>query len=406
MPNQSSSPSGGRPPYSLVFLAAALAVLILTFRFFAPILLSLLLVLLFASALNPLVSWLRDRLTGGRAVATLLLVFFLLGLFGAAGWAVFRPVNQTISVLVVKLPEYWQRIQRPLMRLEQKAAISETKAKEEIAEEIAEDEIAQTGEPPPAAAVDESQNDTNGILRTALSQLLSGVAGGFSALASNVASLAIVIGTVAFGVMFMLMNPRPVFRFFFKWVPEQHHDRALRIVQRIMVMVPRWAMATLLGMFVVGLLVFFTMWPILGFQDALLLALIAFVFEAVPYIGPILAFVPALLLAMNQGGLSPLWVLLAYAGIQVLENNLIVPVIVGGRLSQHPLAVLFAVLLSLTVFGIFGVFLAVPAVAVFNILHEELYQRRFLPGVSAKDLERLAEQAMKPPAALKKMAPD
>ena len=82
------------------------------------------------------------------------------------------------------------------------------------------------------------------------------------------------------------MNPRPIFGAIFSLVPERHHAQTLTIVQRIGKFVPTWAFATLLAMLTVGLLVFLLMWPLFGFLDALVLGLIAGVFEAIPYLGP------------------------------------------------------------------------------------------------------------------------
>src|SRR5690606_27247141 len=128
----------------------------------------------------------------------------------------------------------------------------------------------------------------------------------------NATQMLVVLLTVFFGVTFTLMNPRPIFGAVFAVIPERHHAQALVILQRIGRFVPDWACATLVGMVTIGLLVFLLMWPIFGFMDALVLGLIAGVFEAVPYIGPILSAVPALLFALGEGGATPLWVLLAY----------------------------------------------------------------------------------------------
>jgi predicted PurR-regulated permease PerM len=57
-------------------------------------------------------------------------------------------------------------------------------------------------------------------------------------------------------------------------------------------------------MLTVGLMVFLLMWPFFGFLDAMVLGLIAAVFEAIPYLGPFLSAVPALLFALGEGGLT------------------------------------------------------------------------------------------------------
>jgi predicted PurR-regulated permease PerM len=68
--------------------------------------------------------------------------------------------------------------------------------------------------------------------------------------------------------------------------------------------------------------------PIFGFMDALVLGLIAGVLEAVPYMGPLLSAVPALLLTLGKGGMTPLWVF-SYVVVQFLENNVILPIIMA-----------------------------------------------------------------------------
>jgi predicted PurR-regulated permease PerM len=122
--------------------------------------------------------------------------------------------------------------------------------------------------------------------------------------------------------------------------------------------------------------------------------LIAGVLEAVPFLGPLLSAVPALLLALGQGGMTPLWVVLAYLGIQALENNVILPFIMARGMKLHPVAVIFSMLLCVAAFGVLGVLIAAPLVAIVDILHDELYRKRFLPTATDADLERLARKSL------------
>jgi predicted PurR-regulated permease PerM len=225
--------------------------------------------------------------------------------------------------------------------------------------------------------------------------MFEGALGRFSAVAFNAAGILVVLVTVFFGVTVTLMNPRPIIGAMFALVPERHHARSLIILQRIARFLPRWAGSTLLGMLTIGLLVFLLMWPILGVTDALVLGLIAFVLDAIPFIGPILSAVPAVLLAIGQGGMTPLWVVLAYVAVQVLDGNVIIPLIMARGMKLHPLAVRFSMLLCVAAFGLLGVLVAVPLVAIVAIVHEELYRKRFLPTVTDADLERLARQALR-----------
>jgi predicted PurR-regulated permease PerM len=148
-------------------------------------------------------------------------------------------------------------------------------------------------------------------------------------------------------------------------------------------------------MLTVGLLVFLLMCPFFGFLDALVLGLIAGVFEAVPYLGPLISAVPALFFALAQGGMTALWVSLVYLGVQLLENNLISPVIMARSMKLHPVAVIFSMLLCVEIFGVLGVLVAAPMVAIVEILHDELYRKRFLPTVTDAGLQLLARSALR-----------
>jgi len=396
----SNNPKPEVKPRSISFyviLATASFAFIQTFSLLSPILLSFLLILLISLAVNPVISRIR-AVTGGRKGATGLVVAALVVVIVLTGWASLAPMKASFTNLSKQLPGYWERLQKPLIKMEQQAVISEEKLQAEVITEIAQtakeagkpQPLPQTTQPAPSKATKES-----GSIRSSLSNMLNGVAGSFTAVAFNAAQILVVLVTVFFGVALMLMNPRPIIGAMFSLVPEHHHDQMLTIVQRIGKFVPRWALATLLGMVTIGLLVFLLMWPIFGFMDALVLGLIAGVLEAVPYLGPILSAVPALLLAVGKGGMTPLWVLLAYIAVQALENNVTTPLIMARSMKLHPVAVLFSMLLCVAAFGVLGVLVAAPLVAIVGILHDELYRKRFLPTVTDADLDRLARNALR-----------
>jgi predicted PurR-regulated permease PerM len=220
--------------------------------------------------------------------------------------------------------------------------------------------------------------------------MLMGVVGNFTKVAFNGAQILMVLITVFFGVIFMLMNPIPVIAGFFSLVPVEHHDKASAILNRICRFAPTWGGSTLAGMLTIGLLVFLLMWPLLGFMDALVLGLIAGLLESVPFLGPTLSAVPALLLAIGEGGMTPVWVLLAYVGVQAIENNVILPLIMAKGMKLHAVSIIFAMLLCVSAFGFLGVLVAAPLVAIVGIIHEELYRKKFLPTVTDDDLDKLA----------------
>ena len=388
------------PIYLLV--AAALFALLHAFSVLAPILLSFLLTMLISLALNPVINWLRT-IAGGRKAATAVVIVALLTILSLAGWAFYLPLSGAVAKFSQSLPTYWERLQKPLIKLEKKAEHSEEKLQQEVKNEIAVDAVASKdsemvaskSEPTPAQATPAQANAASpNSLRSGLSAMLRGVVGNVTAMAFNGAQVLVVLLTVFFGVVFMLLNPRPIIAAIFSLVPEQHHDRAVIITQRIAQFAPAWAGSTLTGMLTIGVLVFLLMWPLLGLMDALVLGLIACLFESIPFLGPTLSTIPALLLAIGKGGMIPLWVLVAYIAIQTLENNVILPMIMSRGMKIHAVAVIFSMLLCVTAFGVLGVLIAAPMVAIVSIIHEELYRKRFLPTVTEEDLDRLARKVL------------
>jgi predicted PurR-regulated permease PerM len=389
-----------------VVLAAALYALIEAYAKLAPILLSFLLIILITLAINPIISRMRTW-TGGRKRATALILVGVLALGGAAISVSVVPLKKAATTLAERLPAYWERLQKPLIKMEQQAVISEEKLQEEVSEEIAR-ETPETGEdptapptvkpprpqPPRGVEVSDKSEKSEGSLRSSVIEMIQGVFGQMKGLAINTTEILIVLFTVFFGVTFMLMNPRPIFEIFFFMVPERHHLKTLEIMQRIARFVPRWAVSVLISMLTIGSLFFLLMWPIFGFGDALMLGLIACLLSAIPFLGPLLSLIPALLLAIGEGGMTPVWVLLAYAAVQALEGNVILPLIMSRAMKLHPVAVIFSMLFTVAAFGVLGVLIAAPLVAIVGILHEELYRKHVLPTTTDEDLDRLARASL------------
>ena len=119
---------------------------------------------------------------------------------------------------------------------------------------------------------------------------------------------------------------------------------------------------------------------LLGIRYALILALIAGVLELIPFIGPIMAAIPAVALALFQPsphGWSPLVnaavVAIVYTVLRHAEDYFVIPQVVGRVVELHPLVAMFAVFSGAAVGGVLGMFLAVPVAAVLRIIVRYVY---------------------------------
>lgn len=112
----------------------------------------------------------------------------------------------------------------------------------------------------------------------------------------------------------------------------------------------------------------------LGLSEfALGLGAIAGVTNLIPFLGPFLGAIPALVVAVSQGGWTFLWVLLLYAVIQNIETYVLDPLLVGSSVGVHPLYQLLAVLGGTQVLGLIGALIVPPWVAGGAVLLETLY---------------------------------
>lgn len=111
-------------------------------------------------------------------------------------------------------------------------------------------------------------------------------------------------------------------------------------------------------------------------QYVLLLAIVAGITEFIPVIGPIIGAIPAVLLALfSDNPSSAIWVTLVYVVVQQLENNILVPRIIGESVGVHP-AILTVLLIAMgQIFGLLGVILAAPLAAIARDLFLYVYRR-------------------------------
>lgn len=142
----------------------------------------------------------------------------------------------------------------------------------------------------------------------------------------------------------------------------------------------------------------------IGLPYAWALGLFAGVMELVPNIGPYIAAVPAVLLALIRGSmfipLQNFWFAVLVAGVylllQLIENNFFVPRILGRNLNVHPLAVMIGILAGGQLAGILGILLAAPTLATFKVLGtyvlNRLYDRNPFPTTSEDEEETQSEE--------------
>ncbi len=114
---------------------------------------------------------------------------------------------------------------------------------------------------------------------------------------------------------------------------------------------------------------------ILGVKFPLIIGLLAGVTNLIPYFGPFMGGIPAVLIAYSESFRVAVYQTIAIIIVQQMESNILTPRILGGKLGMHPLFIIFALLAGGKLYGIWGILLAVPVAAMIKVTISWIYLR-------------------------------
>ncbi len=157
-------------------------------------------------------------------------------------------------------------------------------------------------------------------------------------------------------------------------LPPAHRPEILRMCDDINYLLRQFIRGHVLVSIIVGFLTFIAL-TILGVKYALILGLFMTVADLIPYFGPLIGILPAVVIAFFQSEILALLTLLALGFIQQLESMFITPKIVGDRVGMHPLTIIFVVLAGGYLFGILGMLFAVPVAAAAVLVIKYIYSK-------------------------------
>ena len=183
--------------------------------------------------------------------------------------------------------------------------------------------------------------------------------------------IADVLVVVVAGI-FLATQPRFYLTGAVKLVPPARRHLALEAVSESERALRLWLRGQLIAMVVVGMLTGAGLW-FLGMPSAFTLGLLAGVLEFIPFAGPILSMVPALLLALAVSPDLALWVLLLYFAVQQFEGYLLTPLVQQYAVDLPGVILLFSLIASGALFGTLGIILAAPLTVVLYVLVKRLY---------------------------------
>lgn len=164
-------------------------------------------------------------------------------------------------------------------------------------------------------------------------------------------------------------------KFFISITPNRHQEYVVSLAERIKEKIGKWMIGQLFLILIIFVFYFIVLY-LLGVPYALVLAMLGGLLEIIPYLGPIVSAIPAVILGFVVSPLTGLMVLALYVIIQQLENHIIVPQIMKKAIGLNPLAVILALLVGVKLAGILGAILAVPVATAIGVFVGDLIQKQ------------------------------
>jgi len=212
------------------------------------------------------------------------------------------------------------------------------------------------------------------IQQTAQQMLASaGQALGYVSLAAKAIFLAIVVLILAFH--WTLDGPR-IIQSLLPLVSKDQRESISELISSMETKIGSYLAGQSFLCLVIGILALVA-YLLIGLPNALVLALLAGVFEAVPMIGPLLGAIPAGVIALSIAPSKLVWVIVATIVIQQLENSLLVPRVMRKAVGINPFVSLLSLFAFSSLFGIAGALMAIPIAAIIQLLLDRFV---FHPG--------------------------
>jgi len=302
----------------------------------STVLLLLMGVFIFVAAANPIITSWQTRMK--RQYATTLFLFLVLLVLGLIIGLVVPALASQLAALASDVPLLAERVSGVTGRLE------EANRNADLARQAVE------------------------LFRSGVDQIPAQVVSSVRAIFGVLAGIL----TVVFLSYYLLLEEKNARDFFHQILPTDRYLAVYETVRKISDRLGAWVRAQAILMIFVGVLNL-GIYLVLGVPSPLPLALWAGLAEIIPFIGPLIGAVPAVLIAVATGKfLQALLILIfALAVVQQIENYFIVPKLMGRSVGLSPVLVIFAVLVGGTLFGIVGALVAVPAAATIAVVVSE-----------------------------------
>jgi predicted PurR-regulated permease PerM len=298
--------------------------------------------LVIVSAIEPAVNWMHKKKIP-RSFGVIIVYALLFSIMGLSISFLIPPLTEQFRDLYYKLPEYSQNIEQSLRGVKDYFQTQDN-----------------------VLNIQNLIRQSTGSFSEISGNIFSRTVGVFSGFISTIVVFAL--------VFYMAVKQDGINNFVALVIPEKHKDYALSLTSRIKMKIGKWMSGQLLLMISIFILYFIGLYFI-GVPYALSLAIFAGLMEIIPYIGPIVSAIPAIILGLTISPMAGLVVLVLVFAIQQFENHIITPQIMKKALGLNPIAVILALLIGLKLGGVLGAILAIPIATAISVVMEDLMKK-------------------------------
>ena len=207
-----------------------------------------------------------------------------------------------------------------------------------------------------------------------ISDFLPGGWGRISNIAASVTSFVVTLVTFPIILFFMLKDEQKFFKSALTIMPPKWREHTLRVSSEVNTQVGSYIKGQLIIAGSIGVMMFIG-FTIIGLEYSGILAIIASFTSIIPFLGPTLAIIPALVIALTDSWWMVLQLGLVWAVVQFIDGNLIEPNVMGRQLNVHPLTIVIVLLVMGDLLGLFGLILGVPIYAILKVIVVHFFQQ-------------------------------
>jgi predicted PurR-regulated permease PerM len=179
---------------------------------------------------------------------------------------------------------------------------------------------------------------------------------------------------IPFIVFFFLKESRELKKLIVQAMPNRWFEMALSLIHKISLQLGRFIRGQLLDSAIVGLMITIAL-LILDLRYAIFIGILAGLANMIPYLGPIVGGIPAVLVSvMDNGDFSGVpSIILAFALIKIIDDVIVQPLVVSKSVELHPVLVILAIVAGGNLGGVFGMIIAVPLTSIVKVTISILY---------------------------------